>query len=516
MTCRKSLLRNKYHNIAVLFYFYISLLPVIFLLLTGKSEPHSLLNMRRTGLMVNSVLIASGTVIVCVIISTFAAMRMQTIFKRDSVFKWFFLIMSPMPSYIYALSYMNLIRLAGKIFPVFLRSRAAGFFPCIFVESMVFLPYAMAAAVSGLEQAENNEWAALLLTDADNAFFRVALPKQLPFTLAMGAVIFVLSITDYAIPSLFQVNVYSMEIFSDYSAAGQSVHSLWLSLPLILIASFVLLISLSAFRNISRPMKTELEIKPEYSKALSGFGNICIALLFLQIILPLISMIPSLAGISEEYVSAWEELGYSCMTGLIAVLITLIPSAAVATALSDEKPGRRSIMMAVSLLPLSVPGVLSGIGVLKFFSDTALYPLRSSLIFPAVGMAIRYMPFSMIIQYGCYLRMDRERINAAELLQPRRGIAFVKVTLPFMAPGLFISSVVVFLLTLGDVGTALMLMIAGKEPLSVKIYNYLHYGSSETVTAFCLVQMAVCLGVMTVLYLLVNRKRVTASKRRGA
>jgi iron(III) transport system permease protein len=43
-------------------------------------------------------------------------------------------------------------------------------------------------------------------------------------------------------------------------------------------------------------------------------------------------------------------------------------------------------------------------------------------------------------------------------------------------------------------------MPAGMEPLSVKIYNYLHYGSSETVAAFCLLQVMVCMLMMGILY----------------
>jgi iron(III) transport system permease protein len=74
-----------------------------------------------------------------------------------------------------------------------------------------------------------------------------------------------------------------------------------------------------------------------------------------------------------------------------------------------------------------------------------------------------------------------------------------------MAPGFIISGIVVFLLTLGDVGTVLILMGAGKEPLSVKIYNYLHYGSSETVAVFCLIQMTVCILLMLMLYVVAGK-----------
>jgi iron(III) transport system permease protein len=47
--------------------------------------------------------------------------------------------------------------------------------------------------------------------------------------------------------------------------------------------------------------------------------------------------------------------------------------------------------------------------------------------------------------------------------------------------------------------------------MSVKIYNYLHYGSSEKVTYFCLMQMAVCIALMGVLYFLSARRHFNQS-----
>lgn len=174
---------------------------------------------------------------------------------------------------------------------------------------------------------------------------------------------------------------------------------------------------------------------------------------------------------------------------------------AVALLLAWDNRLCRPLIWMIAILPLCVPGTLTGIGVLKMISSTPLYVIRSGVMMLALGLAVRYMPFATLIQYGCYLRIDRARIGAAGLLQNRRGRAFLKVKLPLMAPGLVVSSLVVFLLMLGDVGVSLILMSPGREPMSVKIYNYLHYGSSETVTVFCLIQIIVCIVLLAAVYL---------------
>ncbi|MBR4718769.1 MAG: hypothetical protein IKP31_00845, partial [Lachnospiraceae bacterium] len=298
--------------------------------------------------------------------------------------------------------------------------------------------------------------------------------------------------------------------FSDYSAAGQSVHSLYLAFPLLIISTIVIVTAIFPLTNVPDTMKADGHIVPDYSSALRAACGAAFILTLLQIILPIISFVPYLAVFGADSVSVAGELWNSCLIGAVAVLLMMIPSALMALMLTNEGMLCKPIVWIIAILPLSVPGVLTGIGVLGLFSSTPLYILRTGVLLPAIGLTIRYIPFSMLIQYGCYLRIDKERIRAAKLLQPSSYSAFIKVRLPMMAPGLMISGIVVFLLTLGDVGTSLVLMSAGREPMSVKIYNYLHYGSSEKVTLFCLIQMTVCLLLMGVVYFatwLLKRKR---------
>ena len=510
MTCRKY---SRYSKglIICLVYLLLTLLPVLCLAFSGRGVETGILNARRLGLMVNSFVIAFFTAAVCLVIAVFASLRIHAGFRKRPLLRWYFLLLAPVPPYIYALSYMNLLRFLGRIFPEVLRYRMTGIFPCVTVETFVYLPFACAAALAALDQVNEKEWSAALVFDsADQVFFKVILPKQLPWLLAIGAVIFVLSVMDYSIPSLFQVNVYSMEIFSDYSAAGQSVHSLYLSMPLMIMAAAVIILSFLPLKSISNTMKAKTGIRPVYSPVLTAAGGIAVILTLLQIVLPLVSFIPYILAPDAEIVPALEELWNSCLSGLAAVLLLTVPAAAMALLLTSDDPfGKlcKPIIWLIAVLPLCIPGVLTGIGVLKLFSSTPLYVLRTGVFLPAAGLAMRYLPFAALIQYGCYLRIDRERVRAAALLQPRAGLAFTGVLLPLMAPGLIISGIVVFLLTLGDVGTSLVLMTAGREPMSVKIYNYLHYGSSEKVTYFCLMQMAVCVALMGAVYFLLARPR---------
>ena len=156
MTCRRYSQYSKLFSVFI--YLVPVLIPLIHLAVTGGQDNTQVINQRRFGLLMNSVKIAMPVVFICLIISVMVAMRVHTAFRKSPVMRWFFLLLAPVPSYIYALSYMNLIRFAGRIFPSVLKMRMAGAAPCILVESMTFLPFACAAALTGIEQVNVQEW----------------------------------------------------------------------------------------------------------------------------------------------------------------------------------------------------------------------------------------------------------------------------------------------------------------------------------------------------------------------
>ena len=73
-------------------------------------------------------------------------------------------------------------------------------------------------------------------------------------------------------------------------------------------------------------------------------------------------------------------------------------------------------------------------------------------------------------------------------------------------PGILGAMILVFFLSFGEEGIILVLMPPGAETVSVKIYNYLHYGASEYVSGFCLI-VTLFMFMVEILVVLALRKR---------
>jgi hypothetical protein len=61
------------------------------------------------------------------------------------------------------------------------------------------------------------------------------------------------------------------------------------------------------------------------------------------------------------------------------------------------------------------------------------------------------------------------------------------VQLPLLAPAFVVSWLLVFVLSLGELGTSLMVSPPGQATLSMKIYNLMHYDATDSVAALSLV-----------------------------
>jgi len=106
--------------------------------------------------------------------------------------------------------------------------------------------------------------------------------------LAGGGFVFLLSFTDYSVPSLFHLSVYPLEIFAEYSASNEPVRAFLLATPLLLITIVVLSLSQAALRNaVLKPLGhiRAWTVKPAWPAWLVHLQWLAVVLLLAQIII---------------------------------------------------------------------------------------------------------------------------------------------------------------------------------------------------------------------------------------
>jgi molybdate transport system permease protein len=144
----------------------------------------------------------------------------------------------------------------------------------------------------------------------------------------------------------------------------------------------------------------------------------------------------------------------------------------------------KPLVEATVALPLVLPPTVLGFYLLVLMGPrTAMgkavtvvlgHPLAFSFAGLVVGSVIFSLPFAVQPMTAGFRAVDREILEAAELLCPRRGKILTRVLLPLIRPALLAAAVLAFTHTVGEFGV--VLMIGGGIPgvtrtLSISIYD---------------------------------------------
>jgi putative spermidine/putrescine transport system permease protein len=180
----------------------------------------------------------------------------------------------------------------------------------------------------------------------------------------------------------------------------------------------------------------------------------------------------------------------SVQLATVSVLVAIALALPAAFALARFPFKGRSVLMTFWMLPLSLPHVAIGVGMLKL--------LQIYLIVP---------PFAITLLTTSVMQLDRSQEEAAASLGADPFRMFFLITLPGLAPGLFAASLVGFLLSFGEVTVTSFLTTARLTTLPVRIYAESTFSLEPTAHAISAV-----LIVFTVMALILVGRLVRLDK----
>jgi molybdate transport system permease protein len=208
--------------------------------------------------------------------------------------------------------------------------------------------------------------------------------------------------------------------------------------------------------------------------------------------------------------SVGQALKLSLLCATLATLCSLVIGVPLAWVLARlDFPGRR-VLRALVTLPLVLPPVVGGVGLLYAFGrrgvlGPALESMGVSLSFTTTGVVLAEafvaMPFLVVVVEGALGGADRRYEEAAATLGASTWGTFWRVTLPLMAPSVAAGSVLCFARALGEFGATIT--FAGNAPgttqtMPLAVYIALE-SNPEQAVALALVLLAVSVAILLML-----------------
>ena len=211
---------------------------------------------------------------------------------------------------------------------------------------------------------------------------------------------------------------------------------------------------------------------------------------------------------TEWYVALWEksEIWDALYTSFIVasstVVLTLIMSALFI--FFGNQRFVRSFLI-IFYFNLAIPEIVLGIGLMSLFYFFAVPLGLTTLIAAHTVLGLGYV---VPILYDRYIELDRRYVEASADLGATNWQTFRLIVLPLLAPALFISALLVFIISFDDFLLSFFCSAGDTQTLPIYIFALIRAGSSPIVSALStLLLCASSLMVLLFLSLQIRRGR---------
>lgn len=203
-----------------------------------------------------------------------------------------------------------------------------------------------------------------------------------------------------------------------------------------------------------------------------------------------------------------KELRTSLLTGLIASLVSLVIGTWAALVIRNLRVGARRVLDILFLMPIAVPSVSVGLGLLVAFSRPPVL-LNGTVFIVLVAHVVLVTAFAYSNVSAGLARLPQEQEQIAASLGASPAYVLFRVTLPLLTPQLIAAASLAFALSMGELAATIMVYPPGWVTMPVGIF-----GLTDRGAVFSAAALAVLLVSITFLTLAgMSRIRTRASFR---
>ena len=358
-------------------------------------------------------------------------------------------------------------------------------------------------------------------------FRRITLPLLLPTAASVLLILFVRAIEGFEVPAIIglpgQIYVYTSRI---YTSLNQYPPNYGLSAAY---ATVLLLISVGGlllhnrmvrrterFATVTgkayRPRRVELgRFRVIAIGALGLYALVAIALPLLVLIyasLVRVYTVPSLETLGELTLRNYQfiatddltrrALGNSLLLGAAAATIVVALTAVIAWVTIRTKAPGRGVLDFLAFIPITIPGIVLGISLIWVYFTI---PIRiyGTLWILLVAYVTRYLPYGIRSASAGIVQIHRELEEASAAAGAKWWPTFTRILLPLLRPALVGAWVYIFIISLRELGSSILLYSSDSVVLAVRIFDLRDSGNYTTIAAlsvFLIVLLVILVSIL--------------------
>lgn len=498
-------------TIAVMLFVACCLLPVAYVLTAPLSSWNIdlrgvWLDARQQGLLWNTARLGVGTALLATAIGAPLGLALARIaFRGKSLLRVALAAPVLLPPYVVALAWTYLGS-SHDLFSTWTYSLPAA----IVVLSLVYYPLSMLATEVALRRVDGRlEEAAWLTAPPRLVLRRITFPLTAPSVLAAGLVIFVLSVSEFGVPGLLRVRVYTTEVFTAFAALYDFSRAMLLAVPLLVLCLIVAIVAvaLAGERLVSTRRSSgtrpPLLVGWRRSAEAAAVGTVAIALG-----IPLAVLVREALG-AASLRSVLDGSGRAIANSLLLAMIgaTAVVGLALwlgyARARAHGRLGQLADVLFV--VAFAVPSTIVGVGLIGLWNRPGLVgTLYGTDTMFILGYLARFVPVAALAIAATtrYVPVPHEEAAAVSGAGWLRTIT--RIVVPQIRLGLLTAWVIAFVLAFGELGVSILIAPPGEATLPIRIYTIIANTPPSHVAVLALLQTAVILSPLALLALAVS------------
>lgn len=442
--------------------------------------------------------------------------------KWKSIFNLIAMLPIVSPPFAVALSIILLFGSRGLITYTLFGMRDVnvyGFRGLLFAQTLSYFPIAylllngvLSSIDPSIEEASRN-----MGGSRGKTFIHVTLPLTLPGIANSFLLVFIKSVADFGNPITIGGNYQTLATQIYYQAIGNydmqggaAVAILLLLISMSLFAMSKLWIEKKSFVTITGKASRKRALIDEKHIAFP-LTTICYIISFvvigLYILIPLVSFV-KLWGV--DYTFTFENYRYafgvgrkslrdSTIMAALATPVTGILAMITAFLIVRKRFTGRKAMEFVSMLGMTVPGTVMGIGYVLSFNTPPL-AITGTMLIIVLSYVFRYLPIGVQSGVTALKQIDPSIEEAAADLGANSFKTFVTVTLPLIKTAFFGGLVYTFVKSMTSVSAVIFLVSARYKLLTVSVLDQVDSGKFGVASAMSTMLIAVVYIAIAILY----------------
>ena len=386
-------------------------------------------------------------------------------------------------------------------------SLSSSYLGVILVLTIIFTPLSMLIIGSAFANINSKiEESSLMITNLQNTILKIILPLIKPAIITSFVLVFIFSISEFSVPVFFGVNVFTTEIFTQFSAFYN--HSLAILQSVLLIIICVLLLFAERKYIADAPFLSigSKGISNKYysEKNLNAFSLI---FLFVWIIISTISsfliiVFQAFKDGGSTLIKAFNLLlptfVNSIFIAFAGAIITVIIGFVAAHYSSQTK--KRNSFIWILLIVFAIPSTILGISFIKFYNQPFLNFIYGTYAIIIIGYIAKFSFIATKLISNAIKQVPKSLDEAAQISGITSFARLQKILIPIILPSVFVAFLVSFIFSFGELGTTIMLYPPGTEIMPIKVFTIMANAPQSLTSSMTLIVFSLTLILISLFY----------------